>query len=110
VCIEHSLASTFATSSVYFIQAEKYLCFKEHGHRAYFLLEHYIPESLLIQHEDEQALRAQMQLLHKERQGLDPGRAEEIYITLVQMLKGYGSHFYNAIWVRASFKLSVPCL
>ncbi|KDR18574.1 Tyrosine-protein phosphatase non-receptor type 13 [Zootermopsis nevadensis] len=70
---------------------------QEHGHGAYFLLEHYIPESLLVQHEDEQALRAQMQLLHKKRHGLDPGRAEEIYINLVQMLKGYGTHFYNAV-------------
>jgi hypothetical protein len=81
-----------------------------HGHRAYFLLEHYIPESLLIQHGDEQALRTQMQILHKERQGLDPGRAEETYVTLVQMLKGYGSHFYNAIWVRAFNRPPIPCL
>jgi hypothetical protein len=48
-----------------------------------------------------------MQLLHKERRGLDPGRAEEIYITLVQMLKGYSCHFYNAVWVRFSKVASV---
>lgn len=83
-------------------------CFKEHGHGDYFLLEHYIPESLIIQHEDEQTLRKRMQLLHKERQSLDPGRAEEIYITIVQMLKGYGCHFYNAVWVRPLFKLPIP--
>jgi hypothetical protein len=70
------------------------------------LLDHYIPEKLLIQHKDEQGLRTQMQLMHKERQGLDPGRAEEMYITLVQMLNGYGSHFYNAVWVRAFLNFS----
>jgi hypothetical protein len=63
------------------------------------LLEHYIPESLIIQCDDEQALKTQMQLLHKERKSLDPGRAEEIYIATVQTLKGYGSHSYNAVWV-----------
>jgi hypothetical protein len=46
-----------------------------------------------------------MQVLHKERRGLDPGRAEEIYITLVQMLKGYSCHFYNAVWVRSMLEL-----
>jgi tyrosine-protein phosphatase non-receptor type 13 protein len=83
--------------------------FKEHGHREYFLLEHYIPESLIIQCEDEPTLKKRMQLLHKGRQGLDPGKAEEIYITIVQTLKGYGSHFYNAVWVRAMFKPAIPC-
>jgi tyrosine-protein phosphatase non-receptor type 13 protein len=84
--------------------------FKEHGSGEYFLLDHYVPESLLLQHEDEQALRKQMQLLHKERRGLDPGRAEEIYITLVQMLNGYSCHFYNAVWVRPMLELVVTCL
>ena len=87
-----------------------FLCFKEHGSGEYFLLEHYIPECLLLQHEDEQALRKHMQFLHKERRGLDPGRAEEIYITLVQMLKGYGCHFYNAVWVRSMLELVITCL
>jgi hypothetical protein len=87
-----------------------FLCFKEHGSGEYFLLEHYIPESLLLQHEDEQALRKQMQLLHQERQGLDPGKAEEIYITLVQMLKGYSCHYYNALWVRFTVEFLVTCL
>lgn len=49
-----------------------------------------------------------MQLLHKKRHGLDPGRAEEIYINLVQMLKGYGTHFYNAVLVRAFFQTYNP--
>jgi tyrosine-protein phosphatase non-receptor type 13 protein len=92
------------------ILAAMFLCFKEHGHGDYFLLEHYIPESLIIWHEDEQTLRKRMQFLHKERQSLDPGRAEEIYITIVQMLKGYGSHFYNAVWVRPLFTLPIPFL
>ena len=93
--------------SRHFILAATFLFFKEHGSGEYFLLEHYIPESLLLQHEDEKAVRKQMQFLHKERQGLDPGRAEEIYITLVQMLKGYSCHFYNAVWVRSSIVASV---
>ncbi|KAJ4433507.1 hypothetical protein ANN_15816 [Periplaneta americana] len=71
---------------------------QEHGSGDYFLLEHYIPESLLTQHEDGNSLKTRMKILHKERCGLDPGRAEEIYITLVQMMKGYSSHYYNAIW------------
>jgi hypothetical protein len=51
-----------------------------------------------------------MQFLHQERRGLDPGRAEEIYITLVQMLKGYSCHYYNAVWVRSTAEFVVICL
>jgi len=96
--------------SRHFVLAATFLCFKEHGSGEYFLLEHYIPESLLLQHEDEQAVRKHMRFLHKERRGLDPGRAEEIYITLVQMLKGYSCHFYNAVWVRSMLGLVITCL
>lgn len=68
---------------------------EEHGSSDYFLLEHYLPEELIAD-----GLKFELQQLHKSRYGLDPGRAEEMFIAQVQRLPEYGSHHYTALWVR----------
>nr|CAD7438269.1 unnamed protein product [Timema bartmani] len=71
---------------------------QEHGCEEYFLLEHYIPDNLLLG-TDEVALKARLQNCHRQRKGLDPGRAEEMFIAQVQCLPTYGSHFFSATWL-----------
>ncbi|KAF4519635.1 hypothetical protein B566_EDAN003803, partial [Ephemera danica] len=72
---------------------------KEHADADYFLLEHYIPEELLSQSRsggEEADLRWRLRAQHETRQGLDPGRAEENFISAVQRLPDHGIHFYHA--------------
>nr|CAD7198666.1 unnamed protein product [Timema douglasi] len=71
---------------------------QEHGCEEYFLLEHYIPDNLLLG-TDEVVLKARLQNCHRQRKGLDPGRAEEMFIAQVQCLPTYGSHFFSATWL-----------
>nr|CAD7394232.1 unnamed protein product [Timema cristinae] len=71
---------------------------QEHGCEEYFLLEHYIPDNLLLG-TDEVALKARLQNCHRQRKGLDPGRAEEMFIAQVQCLPTYGAHFFSATWL-----------
>lgn len=66
---------------------------KEHGCGDYFLLEHYLPDGDLV---DESIVRRDLQTAHQERIGLDPGRAEEMFISLAQQFSEYGTHFYSA--------------
>ncbi|KAJ8674656.1 hypothetical protein QAD02_010442 [Eretmocerus hayati] len=79
----------------------------EHGTGDYFLLEHYVPESFILNSEEQQyrhpqlpdsgeALRKRLQQAHRERRGLDANKAEEMFITHAQTLPDYGSHYYTA--------------
>ncbi|XP_072765445.1 uncharacterized protein [Anoplolepis gracilipes] len=76
----------------------------EHGCGHYFLLEHYVPESLILsadRHQsqpcvDADTLRAQLHRAHRDRRGLDSNKAEEMFITHAQSLPDYGSHYYIA--------------
>ncbi|XP_076766796.1 uncharacterized protein LOC143433355 isoform X2 [Xylocopa sonorina] len=77
----------------------------EHGCGDYFLLEHYIPESLILNIDQYQphinnggaeALRARLHQAHRDRRGLDSNKAEEMFITHAQTLPDYGSHYYIA--------------
>ncbi|XP_058789328.1 uncharacterized protein LOC131663163 isoform X2 [Phymastichus coffea] len=79
----------------------------EHGASDYFLLEHYVPESLILNSEEQQyrhphlpdsgeALRKRLQQAHRERRGLDATKAEEMFITHAQSLPDYGAHYYVA--------------
>ncbi|XP_032681608.1 uncharacterized protein LOC116849002 [Odontomachus brunneus] len=76
----------------------------EHGCGDYFLLEHYVPESLIMNADRHQsqpcveanALRAQLHRAHHDRRGLDSNKAEEMFITHAQSLPDYGSHYYIA--------------
>ena len=79
---------------------------QEHGCGDYFLLEHYIPESLILNPDQDQQytdlssntenLKRQLHQAHRERRGLDPNRAEEMFITHSQTFPDYGSHYYIA--------------
>uniref|UniRef100_A0A1B6CMR0 FERM domain-containing protein n=1 Tax=Clastoptera arizonana TaxID=38151 RepID=A0A1B6CMR0_9HEMI len=71
--------------------------YDEHGCGDYFLLEHYLPEGMW--REGECVTVKELQRLHRERRGLDPGRAEELFIANVQRLPEYGTHYYSAISV-----------
>ena len=66
---------------------------KEHGCGDYFLLEHYLPDSESV---NEMQVKTELQAAHQERSGLDPGRAEEMFISLAQQFAEYGTHFYAA--------------
>ncbi|EFN88990.1 FERM and PDZ domain-containing protein 2 [Harpegnathos saltator] len=78
--------------------------FDEHGCGDYFLLEHYVPESLIMNADRHQSqpcveadvLRAQLHRAHHDRRGLDSNKAEEMFITHAQSLPDYGSHYYIA--------------
>lgn len=58
---------------------------------AYFLSEHYLPEN--------EAGERELEALHRRRAGLDPGRAEEMFITHTSSLAEYGTHFISALVV-----------
>lgn len=65
----------------------------------YFIVEHYISEELLEETGGEQQtllLRYNMQEQHQARRGLDPGRAEELFLSNCQSLRDYGGHFFRA--------------
>lgn len=78
--------------------------FQEHGCGDYFLLEHYVPESLVLSREQvkselsgsTEALRAQLHQAHRDRFGLDTNKAEEMFIAHSQSLTDYGAHYYIA--------------
>ncbi|XP_014477258.1 PREDICTED: uncharacterized protein LOC106745819 [Dinoponera quadriceps] len=76
----------------------------EHGCGDYFLLEHYVPESLIMNADrhhsqpciEADLLRAQLHGAHHDRRGLDSNKAEEMFVTHAQSLPDYGSHYYIA--------------
>ncbi|XP_071051565.1 tyrosine-protein phosphatase non-receptor type 13-like isoform X2 [Onthophagus taurus] len=71
---------------------------REHGTRDYFLLEHYVPETMSCAVDDPTTLKYDLIRAHKYKKGLDPERAEEDFILLAQTLPHYGGHFYTATW------------
>ncbi|KAF6212873.1 hypothetical protein GE061_010583 [Apolygus lucorum] len=58
---------------------------------SYFLAEHYVP--------DEEGSAYELSLLHRQRAGLDPGRAEEMFISHVMTLPEYGTQYISAFMV-----------
>ncbi|XP_066594584.1 tyrosine-protein phosphatase non-receptor type 13-like [Prorops nasuta] len=73
----------------------------EHGCGDYFLLEHYIPESLILNVDQQsdnnsQVLRMKLHQAHRERYGLDSNKAEDMFVIHAQSLPDYGSHYYIA--------------
>ncbi|CAG4988337.1 unnamed protein product [Colias eurytheme] len=70
--------------------------YREHGTADYFLLEHYLPESLITN--DMADIKLRMKRAHESRRGLERNRAIVNYITLAQTFRDYGAHFYSAIW------------
>ncbi|CAH0694425.1 unnamed protein product [Spodoptera exigua] len=70
--------------------------FREHGTADYFLLEHYLPETLI--NNDMADIKLRMKRAHESRRGLDRQKAIINYITLAQTFRDYGAHFYSAIW------------
>ncbi|XP_060804892.1 tyrosine-protein phosphatase non-receptor type 13 [Amyelois transitella] len=70
--------------------------YREHGTADYFLLEHYLPESVITNNMSDIKLR--MKRAHESRRGLDRNKAIINYITLAQTFRDYGAHFYSAIW------------
>ncbi|XP_051168071.1 uncharacterized protein LOC127285907 isoform X2 [Leptopilina boulardi] len=78
----------------------------EHGCADYFLLEHYIPEALILNPDHDQQyndlssnaenLKRQLHQAHRDRRGLDTNKAEEMFITHAQNLIDFGSHYYIA--------------
>nr|XP_014285407.2 tyrosine-protein phosphatase non-receptor type 13-like [Halyomorpha halys] len=55
---------------------------------SYFLVEHYLPEN--------ESGERELELLHRRRVGLDPGRAEEMFISHCTSLPEYGTHYISA--------------
>lgn len=45
---------------------------------------------------------------HASRSGLDPGRAEQMFIGEVQRFPEYGHHHHSAVWCRGRSSSSVP--
>ncbi|CAK1550350.1 unnamed protein product [Leptosia nina] len=70
--------------------------YREHGTADYFLLEHYLPESLITT--DMADIKLRMKKSHESRRGLEKNRAVINYITLAQTFRDYGAHFYSAVW------------
>ncbi|XP_059057855.1 tyrosine-protein phosphatase non-receptor type 13-like [Achroia grisella] len=70
--------------------------YREHGTADYFLLEHYLPESIITN--DMADVKLRMKRAHESRHGLDRNKAISNYITLAQTFRDYGAHFYSAIW------------
>lgn len=72
---------------------------REHGQRDYFLIEHYIPESMSSAVENVEKLKHELIQAHKSKYGMDPEKAEESFISLAQTFPHYGGHFYTAGWI-----------
>lgn len=70
--------------------------YREHGTADYFLLEHYLPETVIT--DDMADVKLRMKRAHESRLGLDRNKAIVNYITLAQTFRDYGAHFYSAIW------------
>lgn len=63
---------------------------------SYFLLEHYLPEG--------EGSERELVLLHRQRASLDPGRAEEMFISNIMSLVEYGTHYVTATMVSSTKK------
>ncbi|XP_044258663.1 FERM and PDZ domain-containing protein 2-like [Tribolium madens] len=72
---------------------------REHGARDYFLLEHYVPETMSCAIDDQYGLRQELIRCHISKRGLSAEKAEQDFIILAQSLPHYGGHFYTATWM-----------
>ncbi|XP_008201547.1 FERM and PDZ domain-containing protein 2 isoform X1 [Tribolium castaneum] len=72
---------------------------REHGARDYFLLEHYVPETMSCAIDDQYGLRQELIRSHISKRGLSAEKAEQDFIILAQSLPHYGGHFYTATWM-----------
>lgn len=98
--LEHQLPSTFSQIielNGLALQAE-FGNYRE-GMKNYFLLEHYVPETMISIVDDESHLRQDLENAHSSRKGLDREKAEQEYIAFAQNLPHYGGHFYTAVWM-----------
>lgn len=64
-----------------------------------FLLEHYVPETVLSVQEERQ-LQQQLAAAHARLRGLPCADAEDQFIQRAQALPHYGGHFYSALWAQ----------
>lgn len=71
---------------------------KEHGTSDYFLLEHYVPDTMACAVDDHKYLREELVKSHKSKYGMIREKAEEDFISCAQKLTHYGGHFYTATW------------
>ncbi|XP_030745463.1 tyrosine-protein phosphatase non-receptor type 13-like [Sitophilus oryzae] len=71
----------------------------EHGARDYFLLEHYVPETMASVVDDQKRLRKELIKAHVSQKGLEREKAEQDFIIFTQSLPHYGGHFYTATWI-----------
>ncbi|XP_049820356.1 tyrosine-protein phosphatase non-receptor type 13 isoform X3 [Aethina tumida] len=72
---------------------------REHGTRDYFLLEHYVPETMSCAIDDSKRLQKELIKAHISKKGLDCEKAEQDFIIVAQSLPHYGGHFYTATWM-----------
>ncbi|KAJ3665066.1 hypothetical protein Zmor_000580 [Zophobas morio] len=72
---------------------------REHGSRDYFLLEHYVPETMSCAVDDQYSLRQGLIRSHISKSGLSGEKAEQDFIILAQSRPHYGGHFYTATWM-----------
>ncbi|XP_060525691.1 tyrosine-protein phosphatase non-receptor type 13-like isoform X2 [Cylas formicarius] len=72
---------------------------KEHGTRDYFLLDHYVPETMACVIDDQKRLRQELIKAHVSKKGLEREKAEQDFIAFTQTLPHYGGHFYTATWI-----------
>ncbi|CAH0553791.1 unnamed protein product [Brassicogethes aeneus] len=72
---------------------------REHGTRDYFLIEHYVPETMSSIIQDSKRLRQELIKAHISKTGLDIEKAEQDFIIVAQSLPQYGGHFYTALWM-----------
>ncbi|KAG5898827.1 hypothetical protein JTB14_018787 [Gonioctena quinquepunctata] len=72
---------------------------REHGARDYFLLEHYVPDTMSCVIEDSDRLRRELIKAHVSKSGMDAEKAEQDFIIFAQTLPHYGGHFYTATWM-----------
>lgn len=75
------------------------ILFQKHGIRDYFLLEHYIPETMSCAIENVESLKQELIKAHISKAGLENEKAEQDFIMYAQSLPHYGGHFYTATWV-----------
>ncbi|ERL85090.1 FERM and PDZ domain-containing protein 2 [Dendroctonus ponderosae] len=100
--LEHQLPSPFSQIvrlTALALQAEFGDCDPARG-RDYFLLEHYVPETMISLAQDERRLKQELAGAHAAHQGLARAVAEDRFISLAQSLPHYGGHFYSAVWAR----------
>jgi len=67
----------------------------QHGSAEYFVVEHYVPETLA-----DDLIRDELQEAHSFRRGIPSKKAEQLFIREVQRLSEYGQHHHSCKWLR----------